>query len=56
MTILLPKIALSISNVSEYPDDNTIINQKNYLDDDPYDMFDDPFEDLLHSNVLTVQE
>ena len=55
MTSLLPKVAVSSSDVSEYPDDNTIINKTNDWDDDPYNMFDDPFEDLLNSNFSIVQ-
>ena len=55
MTSLLPKVAVSSSDVSEYPNYNTIINKTNDWDDDPYDMFDEPFEDLLNSNVFTVQ-
>ena len=53
MTSLLPKVAVSISDISEYPDDNTIINKSNYCDDYPYDIFDDPFEDLLNPFLTT---
>ena len=52
MTSILSKLSVFSSDVSDYPDDNTIINKANDWNDDPYDMFDDPFEDLLNSNVL----
>ena len=45
MSNLLLKGYVSISDVSDYPDDKTIINKENDWDDDPYNMFDDPFED-----------
>ena len=55
MTSRLPKVAVSSSDVSEYPNYNTITNKTNDWYDDPYDIFDDPFEDLLNSNVFTVR-
>ena len=55
MTIILPKVSVSSSDISEYPDYNTIINKENDWDDDPYNMFDDTFEDLINSNAFTVQ-
>ena len=55
MTSILSKLSVFSSDVSDYPDDNTIINKANDWDDEPYDMFDDPFEYLLNSNVSTVQ-
>ena len=55
MTSILPKLSVSSSYVSYEPNENTIINKENYWDDDPYDMFDDTFEDLINSNAFTVK-
>ena len=55
MTSILPKLSVSSSYVIYEPNDNTIINKANYWDDDPYNMFDDTFEDLINSNAFTVK-
>ena len=55
MTSIFSKLVLSSSDVSYEPNDKTIINKANDWDDDPYDIFDEPFEDLLNSNVFTIQ-
>ena len=55
MTSLLPKVYVSSSDVIYEPNENTIINKENYWDYEPYNMFDNQFEDLLNSNVFTVK-
>ena len=55
MTSILPKVSVSSSDIIEYPDYNNIINKANDWDDDPYDMFDDTFEDLINSNAFTIK-
>ena len=55
ITSLLPKVYVSSSNVIYDPNENTIINKENYWDDEPYNMFDNQFEDLLNSNYFTVK-
>ena len=55
MTSILPKVSVSSYDISEYPDYKNIINKANYWDDDPYDIFDDTFEDLINSNAFTIK-
>ena len=55
MPILLSGGAELTSGVSEDPDDNTIFTKATGWEDEPYDIFEDPFEVFLNSNVFTVE-
>ena len=55
MTSIISKVAVSSSDARQESNDNTIRNKANDWDYEPHNMFDEPIEDLLNSNVFTVQ-